>query len=60
MKSFVLLVVWLGASTTQTISVTRLETMAECQAAKQALVTAYAENWFPLRSDEVRCVEVQP
>jgi len=51
------LVVWIGIGRSQTLSVTRFETLAECEAAKAAIAENYNGFGDYINPENMRCIE---
>lgn len=59
-EAFTIMIIWFGAGKYAQFDIQRFENMAECQSAKMAIVSEYADSWSPISSEDIRCREVQP
>lgn len=62
MKAFVILMISFGAGKYEVMSITRFDTMQECQAARAVVITEYGKdvwgkNMMP--DDAAKCLEVK-
>lgn len=57
-ETFVLMIIYFGAGKYAQFDVERFQDMAECTAAKAAIVEQYADSWTPIDPRHITCREV--
>jgi hypothetical protein len=50
-----IMIIWIGAGNTQTMAVSDFESLADCEAAKAALIQSH-DGWFERDLKNARCV----
>lgn len=59
-KALVLMIIYFGTGKYAQFDTERFDDMAQCSAAKAAIVSQYADTWSRINADDIACVEVNP
>jgi len=59
-EAFVVMVIWFGAGKYAQFDTLKFDNIEQCVAARSAIVTEFADTWYPINAKDIACIEVIP